>query len=76
LTCLRDEYFAPAEENDQTGLVRRFEALIRSVPDYLAAQQSDLAKARFASLGASNRSRAICKAGQLDAARHILQPMP
>jgi hypothetical protein len=45
LTYSRAEYFALTDGTDPIGLMRRFETLIKTVPLYLAARESELAKA-------------------------------
>ena len=71
LTYSRGEYFALSDENDPVGLMRRFEALIKSVPHYLAAKQSELAKAEadLPRLARQIEAGPFAKQAQLDAAK-------
>jgi hypothetical protein len=71
LTYSRGEYFALSEDNDPVGLLRRFEALIKSVPHYLASKEGELAKAEadLPRLAHQLEARPFAKQPQLDAAK-------
>jgi hypothetical protein len=71
VTYSRGEYFALTDENDPIGLMRRFEALIKSVPQYLAAKERELAKAEadLPRLARQIEAGAFARQAQLDAAK-------
>ena len=71
LTYSRGEYFALTDENDPIGLMRRFETLIKSVPHYLAAKESELAKAEadLPRLARQIEAGPFARQAQLDAAK-------
>lgn len=71
LTYARGDYFALTAETDPVGLMRRFETLIRAIPQVVADKQDELAKAE-ADLPRLERQLAagpFAKQAQLDAAK-------